>query len=150
MAVGENGEAVPVAERSRVGICGAVGNEKKKYSWGNDVGHNQANCGSCGSRWSDRKTAPVGSFGANSWGLHDMHGNVAEWVQDCWNDDYDGSPKDGSAWESGDCSLRVLRGGSWYSPWIRFVTARSAYRGRNTTSIRDSGIGFRVARTITP
>ena len=126
------------------------GTDKKKYSWGNDVGHNRANCGGCGSRWQGRQTAPVGSFGANSWGLHDMHGNVWEWVQDCWNDNYNGSPKDGSAWESGDCSKRVFRGGSWYSPSIREVTARSAYRNRSATTLRDDAIGFRVARTSTP
>ena len=58
-------------------------------------------------------TAPVGSFSANAWGLHDLHGNVWEWVQDCSNDSYVGAPTDGSAWTSGDCGRRVIRGGSW-------------------------------------
>ena len=83
------------------------------YSWGNGIGRNRANCDGCGSQWDNRQTAPVGSFGPNGWGLHDLHGNVWEWVQDCWNESYRGAPADGSAWESGDCSLRVLRGGSW-------------------------------------
>ena len=96
-----------------------------RYNWGNEIGHNRANCDGCGSRWGDEKTAPVGSFRANAWGLHDVHGNVWEWVADCWNGSYTGAPADGSAWERGDCSRRVLRGGSWViDPWI----LRAAYR----------------------
>ena len=92
-------------------------------------------------------TAPVGSFQANAFGVHDMHGNVYEWVEDCWNGSYAGAPSDGSAWRSGDCSRRVLRGGSWYfSPW----GLRSAYRFRSSTGDRINFLGFRVARTLTP
>ncbi len=117
------------------------------YSWGNEIGHNRANCRSCGSRWDYDRTAPVGSFGANRFGLHDMHGNVWEWVEDCWNESYVGAPSDGSAWRRGDCSYRVLRGGSWYySP--RYL--RSANRGASATGVQINGIGFRVARTLTP
>ena len=116
-----------------------------KYSWGNDIGHNRANCGGCGSQRDGRQTAPVGSFSANSWGLHDMHGNVAEWVQDCWNDNYRGAPTDGSAWESGECFLRVLRGGSWLiDPW----ELRSSNRLRDTNGDRNSYNGFRVVRSF--
>ena len=93
------------------------------------------------------RTSPVGSFAANSFGLHDVHGNVWEWVRDCWNGSYAGAPRNGSAWESGDCSLRVLRGGSWSNiPW----NLRAALRGRGGTGSRDSVAGFRVARTFTP
>ena len=90
-------------------------------------------------------TAPVGSFAPNAFGLYDVLGNVSEWTQDCWNDSYAGAPTDGSAWESGDCDRRVLRGGSW------FVTAwflRSANRSRNLPDTRDMYYGFRVARTL--
>ena len=60
-----------------------------------------------------RGTVPVGSFRPNAFGVYDTAGNAAEWVQDCWNASYRGAPHDGSAWLSGDCSLRVLRGGSF-------------------------------------
>ena len=93
------------------------------------------------------KTVPVGQFPANEFGLHDVHGNVWEWVQDCWNDSYDGAPRDGTAWENGDCTGRVLRGGSWLSGPRNL---RSAGRGWNTTGYRDDIFGFRVARTLTP
>ena len=113
------------------------------YSWGNSIGHNRANCEECGSRWDADRTAPVGSFSANAWGLHDMHGNVWEWVQDCWNDSYVGVPSDSSAWTSGDCSLRVRRGGSWYNGPI---DVRSANRYRTLRSEHGNLIGFRLAQ----
>ena len=117
------------------------------YSWGNEIGRNRANCNGCSSQWDSEKAAPVGSFSPNAWGLYDLHGNVGEWVQDCWNWNYEGAPESGPAWESGDCSRRVLRGGSWLDfPW----GLRSAYRRLETTAFWSSYIGFRVARTITP
>ena len=92
-------------------------------------------------------TAPVGSYGANGFGLHDMHGNVWEWTVDCWNDGYAGAPSDGRAWERGDCAKRVLRGGSWgSSPGL----LRSASRYWGAPGSRGSSFGFRVARTLTP
>ena len=92
------------------------------------------------------RTVPVGSFPPNGFGLHDVHGNVWEWVEDCWHDGYDGAPSDGSAWTSGgDCSRRVLRGGSW-DVVPRFL--RSANRLRYAAGFRFSFVGFRVARTL--
>ena len=117
-----------------------------KYSWGNEIGRNRANCHACGSQYG-RQTAPVGSFAPNGWGLHDMHGNVSEWVQDCSNSSYRGAPADGSAWESGGCSLRVFRGGSRDYDLHHL---RSASRFGNTPSFRHDLTGFRVARTSTP
>ena len=122
-----------------------------KYSWGNEIGVNRANCrpteeyGTCGDRF--EYTAPVGSFAANPWGLYDMHGNVWEWVQDCWNGSYADAPADGSAWLSGDCSVRVVRGGSCL---INPRNLRAANRNWLTTGNRISISGFRVARTLTP
>ena len=98
-------------------------------------------------RWG-RRTAPVGSFPANAFGLHDVHGNVWERTMDCWNESYAGAPTDGSAWVSGDCRNRVVRGGGWQYG-SRYV--RSAHRARTHTGLdRQIDLGFRVARTFTP
>ena len=94
------------------------------------------------------ETAPVGSFEANAWGLHDTMGNVWEWTQDCWNARHDArASKDGSARERGRCGERVIRGGSWrYGPEV----LRSAVRAGARKGSRTIDIGFRVARTLTP
>ena len=114
-----------------------------RYWWGNEIGQNQANCMTCGSRWDNTQTAPVGSFSPNAFGLHDVHGNVMEYVQDCWHESYRGAPSDGSAW-NGDCDGRVLRGGSSFnSP----RNVRSAVRFKNN-GYGWNGIGFRVGRTL--
>ena len=113
-----------------------------EYSWGNDIGHNWANCIDCGSR--NYETVPVGSYPANAWALHDMHGNAEEWVEDCWHGNYQGAPGDGGAWTSGvHCSLRMIRGGSLYtSP--EFL--RSAFRNWNGRSARRLTFGLRLAQ----
>ena len=72
-----------------------------RYHWGDSVVRNRANCDGCGSRLDNDRTAPVGSFPANGFRLHDMHGNVWEWVEDCWHGSYDGAPSEGSAWTRG-------------------------------------------------
>ena len=93
-----------------------------------------------------RRTTPVGTFAPNAFGLYDVHGNVWEWVEDCWHDDYRGAPSDGTAWtRGGNCGRRVLRGGSWgNSP----RDVRSAGRHWLTTGRRFAGAGFRVSRTL--
>jgi formylglycine-generating enzyme required for sulfatase activity len=90
-------------------------------------------------------TAPVGSFAPNGFGLHDTHGNVFEWVEDCWNDDFNGAPSDGSAWLTGDCKIRVQRGGAWGYPRSYL---RIAVRGRQGQAYRYINAGVRVAREI--
>ena len=130
-----------------------------KYAFGNDKSrlcrhgnHADASTGfsyrhtGCSDGVGER-TAVVGSYEINAFGLHDMHGNVWEWVEDCWNDSYQGAPTGGEGWTRGDCAQRVLRGGSWSSdPKV----LRSANRNWITTTIRYISVGFRVARTLTP
>ena len=117
------------------------------YSWGEEIGSGNANCANCGSVWDGTQTAPVGSFAANPFGLHDMAGNVWEWVEDCYQNSYAGAPADGSAWTAGACSNRVARGGSWENdaPFLR-----AAYRSWGAPDNRNPVLGFRVARTLLP
>jgi len=116
-----------------------------KYPWGNDIGSSHANCYGCGSQWDEKQTAPVGSFAANAFGLFDTAGNVWEWTQDCWNENFNGAPADGAAWQSGDCGRRVERGGSWNNlpDWLR-----SASRHWNSTDYRYSTLGFRLVQDL--
>ena len=91
-----------------------------------------------------QKTLPVNSFEPNPWGLHQVHGNVAEWCEDLWHDNYNGAPQDGSDWTTGDSPYRVLRGGSWLF-YPQFL--RSAFRNFDFPDYRYYNAGFRVART---
>jgi formylglycine-generating enzyme required for sulfatase activity len=93
------------------------------------------------------RTLPVDSFAPNPWGLFQVHGNVLDWVEDCYNDSYRGALSDGSAWTSGDCTFRVNRGGSWRSLPQHLRSAARSWAG---TGVRDSYLGFRVGRTLTP
>jgi formylglycine-generating enzyme required for sulfatase activity len=92
-------------------------------------------------------TAPVGSFKANAFGLNDLLGNVFEWVQDCWHDDYRGAPVDGAAWVEPGCDEHELRGGSWFTA-PQYDSA--SYRNRFGHGYRSSSIGFRVVRELGP
>lgn len=91
-------------------------------------------------------TAPVGSLAPNAFGLHDVHGNVWEWIEDCWNESYVDSPVDGTAWTDGDCARRVSRGGAWDTI---MTAARSANRRWSSRDYRISNTGFRIARPLT-
>jgi formylglycine-generating enzyme required for sulfatase activity len=117
------------------------------FYWGDEIDKENANCHRCENEWSKVQTSPVGSFKPNPWGLYDMAGNVWQWVQDCFNADYNGSPTDGTAWETGDCAKHVVRGGSWY---YYPLDPRSAYRYGDKKDDRNYNTGFRVARTLTP
>lgn len=116
-----------------------------RYHYGRTIALNQAN-GSVDGEWY-AKTLPVGSFDANDFGLHDVHGNVWEYVEDCYNGSYRGAPDDGSAWESGNCPNRVWRGGSWRNDQDAL---RSANRFEIGPDNRLDYIGFRVGRSLAP
>jgi formylglycine-generating enzyme required for sulfatase activity len=108
-----------------------------------------ADCDGCGSNWDKQQPAPVGSFPANKVGLYNMVGNVLVWIEDCVHQNYNGAPADGSAWltHSGDCSRRILRGGSWDAvPDSLYFAVRGAY----SSETRTTYIGIRVARTLNP
>ena len=92
-----------------------------------------------------RKALPVDAFAPNPWGLYQVHGNIYEWVEDCWNKNYHGAPVDGSAWITGNCDRRMLRGGAYnFAPWH----LRSAARGEVATAAEGAVVkGVRVARS---
>ena len=118
---------------------------KSGYWWGDDMRPGAANCRNCGTEWSGHKTAPVGKFEPNPWGLYDMHGNVLEITKDCWNTSHDNAPSDGSERTDGDCKSRVIKSGAWY--YLPKVS-RSASRARNDGRIISYFIGFRVVREM--
>ena len=112
------------------------------YAFGDEITEAQANFGS-----NVGQTKEVGSYPANAWGLHDMHGNVREWVEDVYNSTYEGAPSDGSAWLDGYEGKRAIRSGSWnYSQSI----TRSAYRDHHPQATKSFDLGFRVARALDP
>jgi formylglycine-generating enzyme required for sulfatase activity len=144
------------------------------YPWGSTASHEYANYGDdkcCSGLASGRdrwvNTSPSGSFPPNAFGLYDMHGNVLQFVQDCFRDSYSGLPADGSAYEqvvqldtagpfadmkgTSSCSYRMLRGGDWGDPPPMI---RSAFRnyapgpGATLETYRSAGMGFRVARSL--
>ncbi|AEF54925.1 SUMF1/EgtB/PvdO family nonheme iron enzyme [Marinomonas posidonica] len=117
------------------------------FWYGNDVKPGYSVCDSCGSQWDAVSTGPVGSQASNPLGLFDMHGNVAEWIEDCYHDSYEGAPTNNQVWLDNQCDNRVLRGGSWFDiPRV----GRSATRYRAQPDLKASNWGFRVVRVIQP
>jgi formylglycine-generating enzyme required for sulfatase activity len=127
------------------------------FPWGETIDHSRGNFGLPGhgvrgpyaqgaDKWLD-ETAPVASFKPNDWGLYDMHGNIFEWTQDCYEADMARAPVDGSASTEGDCSVRVFRNGTFTSnPYMQRSARRGAPYAANTRG--RNYLGFRVARTL--
>jgi formylglycine-generating enzyme required for sulfatase activity len=135
------------AEREYVTRAGTT----TPFWWGSSISTAQANYNGNETYGTGKKgeyrqmTMPVDSFSPNGWGLYQVHGNVSEWVEDCYHADYVGAPADGTAWIVGECQRRVVRGGSWaFEPLLlRSASRRDAHAEGN-----GNFIGFRVARTL--
>jgi formylglycine-generating enzyme required for sulfatase activity len=136
------------AEREYVTRAGTT----TPFWWGSSITKGQANYDvsfDLSGFASVQRTVPVDSYAPNLWGLYQVHGNVWEWVEDCWNSSYLGAPTDGSAWTTGKCKIGVLRGGSWTR---EASYLRSAFRYGFNANFRyyyyREDFGFRVARTL--
>jgi formylglycine-generating enzyme required for sulfatase activity len=122
----------------------ARGGTATRYWWGEQMANGKANCKDCGQPWSNEGPANVGSFAANPYGLHDTSGSVWEWVSDCWHTTFKDAPADSRSWDQPNCSVRVIRGGSWREGAAYMV---SSTRFKYDASVRHSQNGFRVARS---
>jgi formylglycine-generating enzyme required for sulfatase activity len=148
---GKNYRLLSEAEREYVTRAGTT----TPFWWGSSISPDQANYdGSAdpykggGTEGEYRKgTVAVDSFEGNPWGLFNVHGNVREFTEDCWNDSNTGNPGDGTVRTIGACDRRVVRGGSWFVDPRRL---RAAFRFGNPSNYRGSDLGFRLARTLNP
>jgi formylglycine-generating enzyme required for sulfatase activity len=123
----------------------ARANTTTRYWWGENVGAGQANCSDCGGDQNPKTPTAVGSFRPNAFGVHDVHGGVAQWVADCWLPNYQAAPTMAVARDQKNCQKRVLRGGSFRND--REAMA-SAARGNYDASVRYIAHGFRIARDL--
>jgi len=121
----------------------AAAGTETPYWWGYKLLKNYANCATCGSQWDGVQPAPVGSFPANAFGLHDTIGNILEWTSTCYHPSYQGSPEAGQEWEGGNCSKRMVRSSSFqsYEKDLR-TTKRFAFSPRS----KINNLGFRVVQ----
>ena len=151
----ETGDQYRLPRHDEWAYAARAGSENR-YSWGRSLGNNRANCANCGSEWDNRQTAPVGSFAPNAFGLHDMHGNVWEWVQNCYSNAGPFEPAAtgplyvGSRYESTHCGGRMRLGGSFVNG-PSDLRADRRWEGKYSNpgrAYRD--LGFRVARTLVP
>jgi formylglycine-generating enzyme required for sulfatase activity/serine/threonine protein phosphatase PrpC len=124
----------------------AAGTGKRSpFWWGFKEEPKRAHCFGCGSGLDPRKPTKVATFGANEFGVFDTAGNIAEWVHDCWHDNYKGAPADDEVWEGGDCAFRVARGGSYSSPP---QSVRHTKRDKFKSDSAYDHVGIRVVRKL--
>ncbi len=140
----ETGQKYRLATESEWEYMASTG-KKTTFWWGYDEEPNRAHCFGCGTNLDPRKPTKIGSFEANAFGLYDTSGNVAEWVHDCWHDNYKGAPEYADVWEGGDCSYRVVRGGAYSTPP---QSIRNAKRDKFKSDKAYDHIGVRVVREI--
>ena len=117
----------------------------RSFWWGSKPGTGNAHCFDCKSDYSTSKPAKIGTYKANLFGLYDTAGNVYEWVHDCYHRNYKDAPNDGSAWEGGDCDVRIVRGGAYRSP---ANSMRVENREKFKSDKGQYNVGFRVARDL--
>ena len=120
----------------------ARGGTRSKYWWGDQLQASMANCKGCNESYQASQPLTVGSFKPNPFGLYDMGGNVHQWVADCWHENYQGAPSDGSAWVESDCLSRVIRSGSWKND-PSYV--RPSNRDHYDATVRYPTHGLRIA-----
>lgn len=140
----ETGQKYRLASESEWEYMASTG-KKTTFWWGYDEEPNRAHCFGCGTNLDPRKSTKIGSFEANAFGLYDTSGNVAEWVHDCWHDNYKGAPEYADVWEGGDCSYRVVRGGAYSTPP---QSIRNSKRDKFKSDKAYDHIGIRVVREI--
>ncbi len=121
----------------------ARGGTGTAYWWGRDIGRGNAHCFACETGLDPRLPTAIGRFAPNKFGLFDTAGNAEEWVHDCYHPDYFGAPGDGSVFEGGDCTSRVLRGGGYGSGPNAL---RSSHRDKLRADKGNDQTGFRVVR----
>lgn len=136
------GESFRLPSESEWEYAASYGN-KYLYPWGKYLGRNNAVCKNCGSKWDNRSSVTVDSFAPNKLGLYSMNGNVWEWVQDCYIDNYESGPNDNQARDYADCERRVIRGGAWNSSKEQIS---SRYRNASLASYSSDVMGFRLAK----
>lgn len=120
--------------------------ERSPHWWGYNMEPNMAHCAlGCSTRFDPKKPTAIGSFEPNPFGVYDTAGNVAEWVQDCWHDDYKNAPTNGKVWVGGDCAFRAVRGGSYSSPED---SIRHAKRDKFKSDQAYDFIGIRLVRDL--
>lgn len=140
----QTGERYSLPAESQWEYAAGAGS-RATFFWGYEAEANRAHCFGCGTGLDPRKPTAVGSFEPNKFGVYDTAGNVAEWVRDCWHDNYDGAPATGEVWEGGECAVRVVRGGSYSSPP---QSIRHAKRDKFKSDSVYDNIGIRVVREI--